>query len=116
MPPFNHLLRTRRLAAGALAIIVLGSLVTGLNAATVQGRLDNNNGTPAGAITVKLTAASGKPAPGFSAFSVRNGMYYFSHIPAGAYVLEVWRNNVMVHQRRFAVPESIYNVPVIRLP
>jgi len=116
MQPLKNLLRPRRLAARALAIIVLTSLVAGLDAATVQGLLHNSNGTPAGAINVTLTAATGNPPPPFSAYSARDGMYYFGHIPAGTYVLEVWRNKVMVHQRRFAVPEPVYNVPVITLP
>ena len=116
MHPFKYPFRPHRVAAAALAIIGLVAVATALDAATVQGRLDNNNGTPAGAVTVKLTAAGGNSPASFSAFSARNGMYYFSRIPAGNYILEVWRNKVMVHQRRFAVPEPVYNVPVIKLP
>ena len=49
MRPITNLRRTRGHCAGALVVIALFFFATGLEAAWMQGRLDYNNGAPAGA-------------------------------------------------------------------
>lgn len=114
MPNLRHL---GRHCAGGLVFILLLSFAGVLDAANVQGRLDYNNGSPAGGIAIRLIGTSGAHPPSFAAYSGRNGMYYFSQIPAGTYNLEVWRNNVRVaFLGNLVVAEPLKNVPIVRLP
>ena len=74
-----------RMALCGLFLVLAAGLA---HAATVRGRLNHQNGYPAGGIAVTLlNAQGGRFSP---AYTGGDGMYYFFNIRPGVYNLEVW--------------------------
>jgi hypothetical protein len=67
--------------------MAFGLTATGVEAATVEGKLLHRDNTPAARISVTLANNQGRTAP---VQSDTNGSYMLYNIPAGEYYLEVW--------------------------
>lgn len=102
------------LRLGALLALAL-AVVVSAQAATVQGRLQYKNGSPASDIAVRLTTPAGAAVTAFS-YSVRDGRYFVQNVGPGTYRLEIWRNRVLVISRPITVAEPSLVVASLTLP
>ena len=99
-----------RLLAGAAILCSAGFL----EAATVKGQLLNaSNNSPAPYVAVRLNSQS-RGASEF-AYSGGDGRYFINNVPAGDYVLEVWRGGRMVSSMPIKVQEPVFVVELIRI-
>jgi hypothetical protein len=99
-----------RLETAAPNRLIESVATTARRVVNVQGRLDRiaRDGSRYPAVDVKVRLNHPSYGPSTFTYTDRGGMYYFSGVPAGRFVLEVWLAPDYILRFQIDIPERPY--------